>query len=196
MLTAVPRVGQFNDPQSEDMLAKFLIVRVRDSPAVSAGREPNRRCATGRTNSGVQKRRGRGRRRRCPSGVRRAVAAVRQRHRCNDADRQPRRRLARARSAPAPQNLPAAAATYIRAEIAATGGPASWAEPVHMPTSSGRPLDGGSSGSNECLEAIRREAGRDDAHGELIGCETIVRGREMLSLRRARVDRCRRDCRA
>ena len=34
-------------------------------------------------------------------------------------------------SVPAPQNLPAAAATYIRAEIAATGGPESWAIPAH-----------------------------------------------------------------
>jgi hypothetical protein len=32
---------------------------------------------------------------------------------------------------PAPANLPAAAGTYIRAEISAKGGPESWAEPAH-----------------------------------------------------------------
>ena len=32
---------------------------------------------------------------------------------------------------PAPPNLPSAAGSYIRAEIAAKGGPESWAAPVH-----------------------------------------------------------------
>ena len=34
-------------------------------------------------------------------------------------------------SVQAPPNLPSAAASYIRAEIAATGGPESWAVPAH-----------------------------------------------------------------
>lgn len=32
---------------------------------------------------------------------------------------------------PAPPNLPAAAGTFIRAEISLKGGPASWVEPSH-----------------------------------------------------------------
>jgi hypothetical protein len=35
-------------------------------------------------------------------------------------------------SAPVPPNLPSAPGTYIRAEIAAKGGPESWAQPLHV----------------------------------------------------------------
>ena len=132
MLRALPSVGQFADPKSEEMLAKFLIDR-RDAivqrylPAVN----PIVDVQLARTG---------------PLTFRNAAV---------DADLSPppteyvvtwqrfdnatdettplgsTRAPGTSTSVTAPENLPSAAGAYVRAEISAIGGPESWAVPVH-----------------------------------------------------------------
>jgi hypothetical protein len=130
MLHALVGVGRFNDPKSEEMLAKFLIERRnaivrRYLPAVNPVVDL---CLS-------------------PSGTltfRNAAVAA-------DVARAPVEYLvvwqtfdnatgltttigetrASATSVQAPEDLPAAEKTYIRAEISAIGGPESWKEPAH-----------------------------------------------------------------
>ena len=132
MLKAVPRVGQFSDPESEEMLAKFLIDRRtaivrRYLPAVNpivdvaAGRIIGLRFRNAAVDADVAA---------APAeyivqwlrfdnvtGATTPIATT--------------KAAGASTSVPVPQNLPAAAATYIRAEIAATGGPESWTIPAH-----------------------------------------------------------------
>jgi hypothetical protein len=132
MLKAVPSVGQFNDAESEAMLAKFLIDR-RDAivrrylPAVNPVVDV-RLAATGpltfrnaAVDAGVATE---------PNEV--AVNWLQFDNMTGGtapigATSGP----AAAMSVSAPQNLPSAPGTYIRAEIAFKGGPESWAEPSH-----------------------------------------------------------------
>jgi hypothetical protein len=130
MLNAVARVGQFNDPTSEEMLSKFLIER-RDAiirrylPAVNpivevrltqAGTLTFRNAAVDAnvapapTEYVVQWLRFDN-----ASGAATTIAAT----------------SAPGPSVDAPPNLPSAAGSYIRAEISAKGGPESWAAPAH-----------------------------------------------------------------
>jgi hypothetical protein len=131
MLKAVPRVGQFNDAESEAMLAKFLIDR-RDAivkrylPAVNPIVDV-RLAATGLTfrNAAVD------------AGVAPAPQeAVVNWLQFDNATGETKplgttSAAAASMSVPAPQNLPSAPASYIRAEIAFKGGPESWTEPAH-----------------------------------------------------------------
>ena len=104
---ALPRVGQFDDPKSEEMLAKFLIDR-RDAivrrylPAVN----PSSMCSSRLGYPDVQERRsGGGLARLRPST--RSVVAVRQRHRYDNADWRDER-AGNEHERRAPPNLPSA----------------------------------------------------------------------------------------
>jgi hypothetical protein len=131
MLKALPRVGQFNDPESEEMLAKFLIDRrtaiVRRylpavNPIVDLGLDASglrfrnaavdANVAAAPTEYVVQWLRFDN-----TTGATTPIATT--------------KAAGTSTSVPAPQNLPAAAAGYIRAEIAAIGGPESWTRPAH-----------------------------------------------------------------
>ncbi len=132
MLKAVPRVGQFNDPPAEEMLAKFFIDR-RDAiirrylPAVNpivdvqltaAGALTFRNAAV---DAGV-----------APAANEVVVNWLQFDNTSGDAKPIGTTTApAASMSVPVPQNLPAAPATFIRAEIAFKGGPESWAEPSH-----------------------------------------------------------------
>lgn len=129
MLQAVTKVGQFDDPRSEQALARFLIDR-RDAivrrylPAVNPVH--NVRLADGALTF-----------RNAASEA--AVASepdeyvVEWARFDNTAGAVTPIATTRAaeRRVPAPEGLPAADGSYIRAAISATGGPASWAEPAH-----------------------------------------------------------------
>ena len=131
MLTAVPRVGQFSDPESEQMLAKFLIDRrtaiVRRylsavNPVVDLALDASGlRFRNAAVDANVAA---------APAeyvvqwlrfdnvtGATTPIATT--------------KAAGTSTSIPVPQNLPAAAASYIRAEIAAIGGPESWTSPAH-----------------------------------------------------------------
>ena len=130
MLTAVTRVGRFDDPASEEMLARFLIER-RDAivrrylpavnPIVDVRLAPSGALTFG--NAAVD------------AGVASAPAEyVVQWLRFDNATGATTAigaTSAPGTSVPAPPDLPAAAGSYVRAEIAARGGPESWAAPVH-----------------------------------------------------------------
>jgi hypothetical protein len=132
MLKAVPRVGQFADPESEEMLSKFLIDR-RDAiirrylPAVNPVVDVQLAASGALTfkNAAVD------------AGVAKPPAEyVVQWQRFDNAAGTTTpigttSAPGTATSVAAPANLPTAAATYIRAEIAAKGGPESWAVPSH-----------------------------------------------------------------
>ena len=130
MLTAVTRVGQFNDPPSEDMLAKFLIDR-RDAivrrylPAVNPIVDVQLPAPATLTFKNVA----------VEAGVAPAPAEyVVQWLRFDNATGATTpigATSATGTSVAAPPDLPSAAGSYIRAEIAAKGGPESWAAPVH-----------------------------------------------------------------
>ena len=130
MLTAVTRVGQFNDPPSEDMLAKFLIDR-RDAivrrylPAVNPIVDVQLAAPATLTFKNVA----------VDAGVAPAPAEyVVQWLRFDNATGATTpigATSATGTSVAAPPDLPSAAGSYIRAEIAAKGGPESWAAPVH-----------------------------------------------------------------
>jgi hypothetical protein len=100
----------------------------RDCPPLTPGGEPRRGRAPVVRDVDLPERRGGGRRRRGADRVRGQVVAVRQHARGGDADRREERRNGVDR---APTDLPSAAGTYIRVEIAANGGPESWTEPAH-----------------------------------------------------------------
>jgi hypothetical protein len=131
MLKAVPRVGQFNDAESEEMLAKFLIDRRnaivrRYLPAVNPIVDVELDA------TGVRFRN---------AAVDANVAAAPAEYvvqwlrfdNVTGATTSIATTKASGKSVnvPVPQNLPATPATYIRAEIAATGGPESWTIPAH-----------------------------------------------------------------
>ena len=132
MLKALPRVGQFNDPESEEMLAKFLIDRrtaivKRYLPAVNPIVDVELDAASGLRfrNAAVE------------ANVAAAPAEYVVQWLRFDNVTGATTPIATTKapgtsaSVPAPPNLPDAAATYIRAEIAATGGPESWSIPAH-----------------------------------------------------------------
>ena len=132
MLTALPRVGQFGDPKSEEMLAKFLIDR-RDAivrrylPAVNpivdvqlddSGRLTFKNAAVDADLSPVP------------------AEYVVSWQRFDNATRQATpfgstSAPGKDTSVAAPPNLPSAVGAYVRAEISASGGPESWAVPAH-----------------------------------------------------------------
>ena len=130
MLKAVVRVGRFDDPASEEMLAKFLIDQ-RDAivrrylPAVN----PVIDVGLGTTgtltfrNAAVE------------ANVAPAPAMyVVQWNRFDNATGQTTAigtTQAPGTSVATPAALPAERGTFIRADISATGGPSSWARPAH-----------------------------------------------------------------
>jgi hypothetical protein len=132
MLKAVVRVGQFDDPKSEEMLAKFLIDRrnaivQRYLPAVNPVVDV--KLATTGTltfnNAAVAADL-------APAPAEYAVRWLRFDNTTGQAT------LLDTTTAPgtdgrvaAPTNLPSAQSTYIRIEIAANGGPETWTVPVH-----------------------------------------------------------------
>jgi hypothetical protein len=130
MLNAVTRVGQFNDPASEEMLSKFLIER-RDAiirrylPAV------NPIVDVRLTGEGVLTFRN--------AAVDASVAPAPAEYtvewlRFDNASGATTSIATTSAPAPrvaAPPDLPSTIGRYIRAEISAKGGPESWAEPAH-----------------------------------------------------------------
>ena len=130
MLAAVTRVGQFNDPASEDMLAKFLIDRRnaivrRYLPAVNPIVDVQLAAPATLNFKNVA----------VDAGVAPAPAEyVVQWLRFDNATGATTpigATSAKGTSVAVPPDLPSAAGSYIRAEIAAKGGPESWAAPVH-----------------------------------------------------------------
>ena len=132
MLKAVTRVGQFNDPASEAALAKFLIDRrnaivrrylVAVNPIVDVQLPENGRLMF--ANAAVDA----------------DVASMPMEYVANwftfDNATGTATTIGTTRSAgshtsvPVPIDLPTSEGVYVRAEIAALGGPASWGEPVH-----------------------------------------------------------------
>ena len=130
MLNSVVGVGQFNDPRSQEMLAKFLIDRRnailrRYLPAVHPVVDV-RLSNTGEltfANAAVR------------AGVAATPAEYTVQWQRFDNNTGTTTDLgttsAASPSIAAPKNLPTAAGTYIRAEIAARGGEASWSAPAH-----------------------------------------------------------------
>jgi hypothetical protein len=129
MLHAVIRAGRFNDTRSEEMLSRFLTER-RDAivrrylralnPVVDARLDAS---TLSFRNAAVD------------AGVAAAPAEYVVRwHRFDnvtDATHPLAETRHRETSAEAPATLPASVGAYIRADISASGGPASWAQPVH-----------------------------------------------------------------
>jgi hypothetical protein len=129
MLQAVVRTGRFGDEVSESMLAKFLIER-RDAivrrylPAVNPIVDVRLDSSTltfrnAAVDAGVAA---------APAGY--VVQWLRFDNATGESTRIAETKGATA-SVPAPAGLPAKEGEYVRAEIAATGGPASWAAPAH-----------------------------------------------------------------
>lgn len=130
ILNAVVRVGQFDDPRSEEMLSKFLIER-RDAivrrylPAVNPVVDV--RLAPSGTltfrNAAVD------------AGVASAPASYVVQWSIFDNATGVTSPLGETRATDtnvtAPANLPSAKGTFVRVEISANGGPESWSEPVH-----------------------------------------------------------------
>jgi hypothetical protein len=132
MLRSVPRVGQFGDPKSEEMLSMFLIDRRnaiirRYLPAVNPIVDVQLAAAGPLTfkNAAVEAK--------VADAPKEYTVRWQQFDNMTSATTMIATTSApgTTTSVPAPQNLPSAAGTYIRAEIAATGGPASWSEPAH-----------------------------------------------------------------
>jgi hypothetical protein len=128
MLKAVTRVGQFNDPTSEQMLAKFLIDRRnaiirRYLTAVNPILNVQLAGTLTFRNAAVEA----------------AVASEPPEYvvqwlrfdNTTGATTPIATTKAAGTTVPAPADLPSAAGSYIRAEVAARGGPESWAAPVH-----------------------------------------------------------------
>ena len=130
MLQNVTRVGRFDDEESEKMLAKFLIER-RDgivrrylpavNPVVDVRLSPTGTLTF--TNAAVE------------AGVAQPPKEYVVRWlRFDNATQQTTEigtTTAAQTTVTAPRDLPTAAATYLRAEISAQGGPESWAAPAH-----------------------------------------------------------------
>ena len=132
MLKALPRVGQFDDPTSEEMLAKFLIDR-RDAimrrylPAVNPIVDVQLAAAGPLTfkNAAVDAK--------VAAVPQEIVVAWFQFDNATGTTTPLGTTSApgASMSVPVPPTLPSAPSTYIRAEIAAKGGPESWAQPSH-----------------------------------------------------------------
>jgi hypothetical protein len=133
MLKAVPRVGQFDDARSEEMVAKFLmdrrdvIVR-RYLPAVNPIVDVQL-VATGPLtfrNAAVDAK--------VAAAPQQIVVTWSQFDNATGATTPIGMTTAQGTnpSVSLPSNVPSTPGTYIRAEIAATGGPESWAEPAHV----------------------------------------------------------------
>jgi hypothetical protein len=129
MLNAVTRVGQFGDPASEEMLSKFLLER-RDAivrrylPAVNPvvdvaliGSSLTFRNAA--VDAGVA------------TAPQEYVVQWSRFDNATGGTTPIGTTNAASTTVPAPGDLPPAAGSYIRAEIAAKGGPESWAQPAH-----------------------------------------------------------------
>jgi hypothetical protein len=132
MLKAVPRVGQFDDARSEEMLAKFLIDR-RDAiirrylPAVNPIVDVQL-AATGPLtfrNAAVDAK--------IEAAPQQIIVTWSQFDNATGATTPIGTTTApgTSPSVPLPSNVPATPGTYIRAEIASKGGPERWAEPAH-----------------------------------------------------------------
>jgi hypothetical protein len=130
MLKAVTRVGRFDDPTSEAMLAKFLIDRReailrRYLPSVNP--ILNVQLTSGGMltfrNAAVE----------APTASEPAEYAVQWLHFDNvtGATAPIGSTKAPGPGVPAPKDLPTTAGSYVRAEISATGGPPSWTRPAH-----------------------------------------------------------------
>jgi hypothetical protein len=130
MLQAVIRVGEFNDRQSEEMLAKFLIERrnaiVRRylpavNPIVDLQLSPSGVLTF--TNAAVD----------ADVSSRPAEYVVNWSRfdNANGARTELGITTASEPSVAAPVDLPAALGTYVRLDISAAGGPESWADPAH-----------------------------------------------------------------
>ena len=132
MLKAVPRVGEFDDARSEEMLAKFLIDRrnviirrylLAVNPIVDV-----QLGATGPLtfkNAAVDAQ--------IEAAPQQIVVTWSQFDNATGATTPIGTTTApgTSPSVPLPSNVPATPGTYIRAEIASKGGPESWAEPAH-----------------------------------------------------------------
>jgi hypothetical protein len=129
MLTAVVGVGQFGDPASEAMLARFLIDR-RDAivrrylgavnPIVGVALSPESlRFRNAAVDAGIA------------SDAAEYVAHWMQFDNVSGATREIGTTSAAGHTVAAPRDLPSEAGSFIRVDIAAKGGPASWAAPVH-----------------------------------------------------------------
>ncbi len=129
MLAAVVRVGRFNDPASEEMLAKFLIDRrdaivrrylVALNPVVDVKLSPESlQFKNAAAEAGIA------------SDPTEYVAHWMQFDNLSAATREIGTTSAAGHSVPTPRDLPSEAGSYIRVDIAARGGPESWAAPVH-----------------------------------------------------------------
>jgi hypothetical protein len=132
MLKAVPRVGQFNDPRSEEMVAKFLIDR-RDAivrrylSAVNPIIDVQLAAAGPLTfkNAAVDAK--------VAPPPQEIVVTWSQFDNTTGATTPIGTTTAPGgqTSVPLPQNVPMVAGAFIRAEIAARGGPESWSAPAH-----------------------------------------------------------------
>ena len=132
MLRAVTQVGQFNDPASEEVLAKFLVDR----------RTAIVRRYLGAVNPIVDMQlRENGRLLFANAAVDADIASAPMEYVANWSTFDnatgtattigTTRSAGNAPSVPVPADLPMLDGVYIRAEVAALGGPASWSEPVH-----------------------------------------------------------------
>jgi hypothetical protein len=130
MLNGVIRVGQFNDPQSEEMLSKFLIERrnaiVRRylpavNPVVDLQLSPTGIVTF--KNAAVDAD--------VAAGPSEYVVTWSRFDNSNGATTGLGTTNGSAASVAAPVDLPTEAGSYIRLEISATGGPESWARPAH-----------------------------------------------------------------
>jgi hypothetical protein len=128
MLKAVTRVGQFDDPRSEEMLARFFIER-RDAiirrylpavnPIINVRLADTLTFGNAAVDAGV-----------APAPGEYVVQWLRFDNATGTTTPIGTTSAAAGRVA-TPDNLPMAAGTYVRAEIAAKGGPEAWATPAH-----------------------------------------------------------------
>jgi hypothetical protein len=130
MLNAVVGVGRFNDPKSEEMLSRFLIERrnailARYLPAVNPVVDVRLSTSGALTFSNAA----------VDADIAPApaeyVVVWQQFDNVTATTTNLGETRASSTSVNAPADLPAATSTYIRAEISANGGPASWSQPVH-----------------------------------------------------------------
>jgi hypothetical protein len=130
MLRSVTRVGQFNDPKSEEMLARFLIERRRAivrrylpavNPIVDVRLSADGTLTYGNTAIDADL---------LPAPAR-YVVEWRRFDNATGATTDLGKTMASSTSVKAPDNLPSAAGTYVLAAISVEGGPASWTFPAH-----------------------------------------------------------------
>jgi hypothetical protein len=130
MINAVIRVGQFNDPKSEEMLSKFLIERRnaivrRYLPAVNPITDVQLSSSNTLTfkNAAVDAE--------VAAAPAEYVVAWSRFDNTTGATTELGVTKAKDTSLPAPDDLPAAVGSYIRVAITAEGGPEAWNAPVH-----------------------------------------------------------------